>query len=124
MNQKVILAIIGIALIGIIFGWWGFAPATITNTETIIIQETTPADETPADEPLVYEPTCEDSDGGRDLFTAGYVVVDGTTTVYDECVGTLLTEFYCDGNNVVEERNNACPLGYYCEQTRSGGRCI
>lgn len=67
---------------------------------------------------------CEDSDGGIDIYTPGYVSAFDKS-FYDECIDkTLINEFSCDANNIIKTTTQACPLGYECFATRSGGYCM
>lgn len=67
--------------------------------------------------------SCEDSDSGLNYYLPGHTTDQDNTRSYDNCESdTLLTEFYCAGS-LVKEKVVACPLGYTCEQTRSGGYC-
>lgn len=65
---------------------------------------------------------CSDSDG-RDRYSPGWVIADGTT-YYDKCldVGSAVTEYTCVDGSVFSE-NLACDYGEECISTRSGGYC-
>jgi len=70
---------------------------------------------------IITPPTCTDSDGGLDYFTAG-TVSDGTRTFDDTCYGTTLIEFYCSGNNPTRQKF-LCPGS--CLTTKGvGSRCL
>lgn len=56
---------------------------------------------------------CDDSDGGKDIFTAGSVLVEGN--VYDDRCGdvTTVVEFFCEGN-IYSLEELPCPADYAC----------
>lgn len=55
----------------------------------------------------VSEPSCSDSDGGKDYWNPG-TVTKGSDTHKDICNGIVLTEYYCDGKSVKSEQFT-CP---------------
>lgn len=62
----------------------------------------------------VVEPSCSDSDGGKDYYNIG-TVTKGTESYKDSCKGNVLTEYYCDGKTVKSEKvdcgSNICDKG-------------
>ncbi|MEM4598631.1 MAG: hypothetical protein QW400_02980 [Candidatus Diapherotrites archaeon] len=61
------------------------------------------------------QPTCSDSDGGRDIFTFGKVTYNNQT-LSDYCEPgstSQLTEYYCE-NNQPKSSVFTCPIGYSC----------
>ncbi|MBW2989369.1 hypothetical protein KY358_03565 [Candidatus Woesearchaeota archaeon] len=93
-----------LGLIVLSFVLAGCKKATITGNAVI---------EEPAAEKMTEK--CKDSDGGINKMAKGVVRVDGKE-YRDECVAGLLIEYYCEGDNVVNQ-NMRCTDG--C----SGGRC-
>lgn len=68
--------------------------------------------------------SCTDSDGGLSYYQPGHATDQNNLGYYDDCLdNVMLKEFYCS-NNQVTSRNVACPLGYFCYSTRSGGYCL
>ncbi|MEW6722961.1 MAG: Kazal-type serine protease inhibitor [Candidatus Micrarchaeota archaeon] len=62
--------------------------------------------------------SCKDTDGGKDIFTAGTVSAGGETAV-DRCAGGEVVEAYCEnGQGTVQ--NIPCPAGYECDT----GMCV
>ncbi len=61
-------------------------------------------------------PTCFDSDGGKDIFTAGSTVNDDLME-FDSCEGNSVKEYYCSDD---EPASNIfpCPPGYECKTDR------
>ncbi len=63
-------------------------------------------------------PSCDDSDGGKDIFTAGKVTSDGKTR-NDGCRDELtVIEYFCDITFSSEDL--PCPAGYSC----LNGKCV
>lgn len=70
------------------------------------------------------EDTCNDNDGGEDIYTYGVTRVerrDGTASQqYDSCLNLkTLKEYVCEGNDYVREKKIDCPSGTVCY----GGVC-
>ncbi|MEM4663157.1 MAG: hypothetical protein QXM75_03995 [Candidatus Diapherotrites archaeon] len=64
-------------------------------------------------------PTCSDTDNGKDIFNRGTVTTSNQQfSDYCEPSGTLITEYYCQDNQVKHE-TISCPPGYSC----LNGRC-
>jgi len=61
---------------------------------------------------------CEDSDGGKDIFTSGNVISEGRR-YSDSCKGTdTVEEYFCENGTPSLDRF-PCPMGYECK----GNRC-
>ena len=60
--------------------------------------------------------TCKDSDQGIDTDIKCVVTV-GDAKYYDTCLGGLLVEYYCDGDNQANQNIR-------CENECDGGKCI
>lgn len=66
---------------------------------------------------------CVDSDEGMSYYMPGYTLDQDNIKSYDKCEdNVLLKEYYCSNGKVLDKLF-ACPLGYECFQTRSGGYC-
>lgn len=67
--------------------------------------------------PCVQQPVCEDSDGGKDIFTDGGVIVGGKTSS-DSCKdSTTIVEYFCEDDEAASEEL-PCPAGYVCEDDK------
>ncbi len=63
--------------------------------------------------------TCEDSDGGKDIFASGSVVSEGIRHL-DICRdATTVEEYFCE-NGVPSSDDIPCPTGYECK----GSKCV
>lgn len=61
------------------------------------------------------EPTCSDSDAGKNVFEAGTTMLDSLKES-DVCMNPLwVNEYYCQENQIVNE-TVACPSGYECTE--------
>ncbi len=64
---------------------------------------------------------CSDSDGGKDYLTWGNCQDSYHQLGYtDNCNNNVLTEYYCDSNNICQSESYNCPAGTIC----SNGKCI
>ena len=68
---------------------------------------------------FIPEPECEDSDGGNEVNTKG-TTSKGDTSQTDYCSNTLIVEYYCSNNNIVDNGGVNCPAGKTCE----AGACV
>ena len=69
--------------------------------------------------PCASPSDCTDSDGGKDIFTAGAVTGPDGREKDDYCEGKdKVVEFFCE-NGEVKSETLPCPAGYEC----SGGKC-
>jgi hypothetical protein len=71
----------------------------------------------PAPIPPVSTITCNDSDGGYNVYTMGTArIYNGTRVINvstDRCSGSSLQEFYCSGSSIVSNMTG-CPGSYMC----------
>jgi len=64
-------------------------------------------------------PACTDSDGGKDIFSAG-TVADRSGSYSDRCTDAAgMEEWYCEGSTATS-KTIPCPTGYECQS----GACI
>ncbi|MFP3949485.1 MAG: Kazal-type serine protease inhibitor family protein [Candidatus Micrarchaeia archaeon] len=77
------------------------------------------SDEHCEDGACVENPSCSDSDGGKDRYTRGTTTLDDTSHT-DTCYSTeSVIEYYCEDGEI-QNVKLVCGIGYEC----SGGKCV
>ena len=69
--------------------------------------------------------TCDDSDGGIDIWVQGTVYTSpDETQIIDSCDGDVLTEYYCESTNrssTTESCKWGCAVGACQKKSKGGG---